>query len=204
MKQRNLKLARAGIHLLAVIPLLMLLRTAYQGDLGPDPAEYVVRELGFWGIVMLWANLSMTPLKNLTSQPYWIGFRRALGLWSFAYICFHLTAFLLFWCGLSPDIITDEIGKRPYILIGLSAWLLMVPLAVTSTRNARRRLGRRWNRLHKLVYPVAVLALLHLIWIAKLDYSKSIIFSIVLIFLFFIRIRARQSKPTSIECASSA
>ena len=204
MRPRNLKLVRGTIHLLALIPLLRLLHTAFFGDLGPDPAHYVVRQLGFWGIVLLWTSLAMTPLKTLTGQPYWIGYRRALGLWSFAYICLHLTAFLLFWCGLSVDVITDEIGKRPYILVGLGAWLLMVPLALTSTRNARRRLGRRWNRLHKLVYLIAMLALLHLIWIAKLDYSQSIIFSIILIFLFFIRIRARQSRSTSIECASSA
>jgi len=195
---------KAVAHLGCSVPLIWLLLDVLASDLGPDPAEAVVRRLGFWGITLLWCCLSMTPLRHLTGKSIWIACRRLLGLWAFVYISLHLMSFLVFWCGAEFSVIAEEFAKRPYILLGLTAWLLMIPLAITSTQAARRALGKRWLRLHRLVYLTGLLGLAHLVWIEKLEYSKSIIFGIILIFLFFIRLRARQRKAPSIECASSA
>lgn len=196
--------AKAIAHLGCSVPLIWLSLDVLGSDLGPDPAEVVVRRLGFWGITLLWCCLAMTPLRHITGKSIWIACRRLLGLWAFTYISLHLSAFLLFWSGADTDVIAEEFVKRPYIALGLAGWILMIPLAATSTQNARRSLGKRWLQLHRLVHVIALLGLAHLIWIEKLDYSKSITFSIILIFLFFIRIRARQRKAPSIECASSA
>lgn len=151
-----------------------------------------MREFGFWGITWLWCSLAMTPLRIITGRSFWIALRRLFGLWSFAYLMCHLVVFVVMWCGADPGLIWEEVNERPYILIGLVGWMLMIPLAATSMQRARRRLGKRWNDLHKLVFPVAVLGMLHLVWIEKLDYTKSIVFSILLIFFLFVRFRARQ------------
>ncbi len=192
MKARRIAVIRLGGHLMCLGPILWQIRVAVTGGLGPDPAETLMRNLGFWGITWLWCSLAMTPLRLLTGQSSWIALRRLLGLWSFAYLLCHLLVFLFLWCGGDTALISEEIIKRPYITLGLVAWILMIPLAVTSAQSLRRMLGRRWNSLHKLVFPVAVLGLLHLIWIEKLDYTKSITFSMLLIFFLFIRFRARQ------------
>lgn len=197
-------LLRLAAHVLAVIPLAMLLWEASQNRLGTDPATYVVHELGFWGLVLLWASLAMTPLRILLKQPVWVSARRPLGLWSFFYICLHLASFLVAWCGLDPVILQEEILERPYILLGVLGWLLMLPLAATSPKTVRRRMGKRWIPLHRLVYGVALLALLHIALAAKLEYVKPLAFGILLIFLFFIRIRSRQARAGSIKCAPSA
>ncbi len=195
---------RSITHISALIPLAYLIWLSAAGRLGSDPAQHLVHELGFWGLVMLWASLAMTPLRLMTSKPWWIAIRRALGLWSFAYICLHLVVFVTAWCGLDRVVLREELLKRPYILIGLTAWVFMIPLAVTSTQAWRRKLGRRWNRLHRMVYAIAALALIHLSLFAKLEYVKPLVFGILLIFLFFIRWRARQASSASIKCAPSA
>lgn len=196
--------ARIAAHGVAVCPLAYLMWQALQDQLGTDPASYIVHELGFWGMVFLWVSLSMTPFRLMLKQPYWLAARRALGLWSFAYICLHLGAFLVAWCGLDLAIIQEEVAERPYVLIGVAAWLLMVPLAMTSTVNLRKRMGKRWIQLHRTVYAVAILALIHLSLVAKLEYVKPLAFGIFLIFLFLIRFKARQAKSNSIKCAPSA
>ena len=195
---------RPLVHVTAMLPLSYLGWLVATNNLGPDPAQYLVHELGFWGLLFLWLSLSMTPLRMLTGKPGWVAFRRATGLWSFAYVCLHLTVFLLAWCGLNIEIIQEEILERPYILLGVVAWLLMIPLAITSINALRRRLGRRWLQLHRMVYGIAVLGLLHLALVAKLEYLEPLLFGMVLIFLFFMRWRGRQGRGKVIECAPSA
>ena len=191
-------------HVLALLPLIYLGWLISTNNLGTDPAQHLVHELGFWALVWLWASLAITPLRLMLKQPQWMLMRRPLGLWSFTYVCLHLLVFVLAWCGLDPGVIREEILERPYILLGLLAWLLLIPLAVTSTQSLRRRMGRRWLKLHRLVYVIAVLAFIHLALAAKLEYVKPVVFGILLIFLFFIRVRARQARTAPIKCAPSA
>ncbi len=176
-------------HGFAFMPLLWLVYLIVTDQLGADPAEKVVRDLGFAGACLLWLSLAMTPARKITGWPSWIAFRRMLGLWSFAYICLHLSAFIAFWAGFDIVVIQEEISERPYILVGMLAWLLMIPLAITSTQKLRKRLGRRWATLHKIVYLVAVLALLHIIWFSKLDYLQPSVFGGLLLLSFLLRLK---------------
>lgn len=191
-------MARWTVHLLALLPLLELTTKVVTQQIGPDPAEAIVRELGFWALLCLWCCLAMSPLRHLTGKAHWIALRRPLGLWAFAYGSFHLSAFLTVWSGADFSIVLDEVKERPYILFGVSAWLVMLPLAATSTRKARVALGSRWSQLHRLVYLAALFGLIHLLLIAKLDYVKFLVFSITLIFLFFLRFINRQRRQIAI------
>jgi len=195
---KSATIARSSVHLLALLPLLELFRSIVTQQIGPDPAEAIVRNLGFWALLSLWCCLAMSPLRYLTGKPFWIAMRRPLGLWAFAYGSLHLAAFLFVWAGADVSIVLDELMERPYILFGVAAWLIMLPLAATSTRKARVALGPRWNQLHRLVYLAALLGLIHLLLIAKLDYVKFLAFSIALIFLFFLRFINRQRRQIAI------
>lgn len=194
-------LIRVLAHSLSIIPLASLLWDMSRQRLGTDPATYLVHQLGFWGMVLLWSSLAMTPFRILLRQPFWMNARRPLGLWSFFYLSLHVSVFALAWCGLDRAVIWEEFSERLYIMLGVAAWLLMIPLVVTSPQAVRRRMGVRWVRVHRLVYVIAVLGCTHLAFAAKLEYTKPAIFGIVLIFLFLIRVKGRQAKTTSIKCA---
>src|SRR5690606_27714186 len=112
MGKRRLAILQLVNHTLAMVPLGVLIVAVVRNDVGSDPAQFVVRELGFWGIVLLWCCLAMTPLRIVTGHPYWIALRRALGLWSFSYITLHLAAFIMLWCGLDFSIVQEELTKR--------------------------------------------------------------------------------------------
>ena len=188
--KQQIRFAKLGVHALLCLPLAWLVYLSVNSLLGVDPAEKLVKELGFYSITILWLCLSMTPLKRLTGLPHWIAIRRAVGLWCFAYVTLHLLVFLLFWAGLQKSIIVEEISQRPYIMVGMAAWLLLIPLAVTSLNGLRRWMGSsRWQSLHRLIYPIAILALLHLVWLSKLDFMEPLIFFVVLILLFYVRFR---------------
>lgn len=179
---------RGSVHLSLLMPMLWLVYLIVTNEVGPDPAERIVKYLGFTGACVLWLSLSMTPLRWITATTAWIAYRRALGLWAFAYLCMHFLGFVVIWAGLDGSIILEELTKRPYMYIGLVAWLMLLPLAATSTRSARRRLGRRWSQLHKLVYPAAMLGLVHMAWVAKLDYLQPAIFALTLFLLLLSRL----------------
>ena len=181
-----LRAARAAAHALAALPLAWLawqaLDVARNGSdaLGAEPVVAIEHHLGLWALRLLLLCLAMTPLRRLTGMPAWTGYRRMLGLWAFAYACLHLLAYLaldLRW--LWPQILAD-IAKRPYLTMGMGAWLMLLPLAATSTRAAMRRLGRRWSSLHRLVYPAAILAVLHFWWLVKADLREPALYAAIL------------------------
>lgn len=158
-------LAKPVLHLLCAAPLAWLVWGAVADTLGANPAEALIRQNGDWALRLLCAVLSVTPLRVLLGWPELARFRRLLGLWMFAYALCHLLCYSVFDMGLVwPDIVRD-IAKRPFILVGFSAFVLLTPLAATSFNAAIRWLGaRRWQWLHRLVYVVAPLAVLHFFW----------------------------------------
>jgi len=183
---RRLIAAKALVHALALAPLAWL---AWQfvdvwrngsDALGADPVAEIEHRTGLWALRLLLATLAITPLRQLTGQTVLLQFRRMLGLYAFAYASLHLGAYLVldlrgYWTQ-----IFEEILKRPYITVGFTAWLLLIPLAVTSTRGWMRRLGRRWGLLHRLIYAVAILAVLHFWWLVKSDIREPLIYAGVL------------------------
>lgn len=148
--------------------------------LGADPVAEVIHRLGLWALRLLLLTLTISPLRQLTGWHRLIGYRRMLGLWAFAYVCLHLMAYVVLdlrgWWAL----IFEDIAKRPYITVGFIAWLSLLPLAMTSTKGWMRRLGKRWQRLHWLIYPAAILAVLHFFWRVKADTSEPLLYALVL------------------------
>lgn len=186
LEGRPLAAAKTAVHLLALTPLAML---AWQirselltgsGALGADPVAAIEHHLGIWALRLLMITLAITPLRQLTGQPALLRFRRLLGLYAFFYATLHFAAYLVLDLRGYWQTVFEEIVKRPYITVGFAAWLLLVPLAVTSTKAAIRRLGRNWARLHKLVYAIGVLAVLHFWWIVKSDVREPALYAGIL------------------------
>ena len=144
--------------------------------LGAEPGEAVVHELGSWGLRLLLLTLCISSVARIVRKPSLIRFRRMTGLWAFAYVALHFTAWLGLLAGFHLDTILTDFVKRPYITMGLAAVLMLIPLAITSTRGWQRRLGRRWRQLHRLVYPAAIAAWLHLLWLSKVSYLDAVIY----------------------------
>ncbi|GAB6387998.1 protein-methionine-sulfoxide reductase heme-binding subunit MsrQ [Stutzerimonas marianensis] len=149
------------------------------GDLGPDPGKVLVDNLGQGALVFLLCSLAMTPLQKVSGWPGWIALRRQLGLWSFAYASMHLMAYLFFLLGLDVESLPTEVLERPYITVGAAAWLGLLALAATSTRWAMLKLGKRWKRLHKCIYPILLLALLHMLWVVRADAGRWALYATV-------------------------
>ena len=156
--------------------------------LGPDPQEAMLHRLGTWGLRFLLLTLAVSPLSRLLRRPELVRLRRQVGLWAFAYVLAHFTVYLTLLAGLDLTVLLGDVYKRPYITVGLGALLALVPLAVTSTRGWQRRLGRRWKALHRLIYPAAIAAWIHLLWLSKASYQDAIVYGLVLAALFGERI----------------
>jgi methionine sulfoxide reductase heme-binding subunit len=178
---------RLAAHALAAIPWLLMVWDTAHNLLGADPVRALEHRSGWWALVFLALCLSMTPLRKLTGAAIWLPLRRMLGLWCFALASMHLLIYLSLDLQQNWAAIFTEVRKRPYISVGFSAWLLLIPLAITSNKIMMRRLGRRWASLHKLVYLIAVLACLHFFWLVKKDHAEPLIFIGVFAALFAIR-----------------
>lgn len=178
--------AKTLVHALCLAPLALLSWQFWDvwrngsDALGADPVAEIEHRLGIWALRLLLIALAVTPLRQLTGQPVLIRFRRMLGLYAFAYASLHLAAYLVLDLRGYWTLIFEEIVKRPYITVGFLAWLLLVPLAVTSTQGWIRRLGRRWGQLHKLVYVIGLLAVLHFWWLVKSDLREPALYAGIL------------------------
>jgi sulfoxide reductase heme-binding subunit YedZ len=182
---------RAVVFTLAMLPLLALLYRASAGALGANPVEAILRSLGTWTLVLLLATLSITPLRWLTGWAWLLRLRRMLGLYSFFYAVLHVAAFVWLDHWFEWPAIVADVVKRPYLTFGFAAFVLMVPLAATSTNAMVRRLGgRQWQRLHRIVYGIGVLGVLHY-WfhkLAKNDLAEPAVYAAVLAVLLGARL----------------
>ncbi len=180
---------RAAVFVAALLPLLRLVALGHADALGANPVEFVTRSTGTWTLVMLCVTLSMTPLRQLFGWPWLLRLRRMLGLYAFFYAVLHFTAWVWFdqWFDLASMI--ADVVDRPFVTVGFTAFVLMLPLAATSTRAMMRRLGRHWQELHRLVYAVAVLAVLHFWWhkAGKNDLAEPITYAVVVAVLLGFR-----------------
>lgn len=161
---------------------------------GPDPAETIVRYLGEWAIRMLLATLAVSPVARLLGRPRLVRYRRTCGLAAFSYAVGHFAGYLVLLAGLDTETFLADFVERPYITVGLAALVLLVPLAVTSTRGWQRRLARNWRRLHRLVYAIGVLACIHLLWLSKGDYMDAALYGGLLALLLGERLARYTSR----------
>ena len=175
--------AKVVLFLLCLLPLAWYVFGAFTERLGANPAETLIRGLGDWALRLLWITLAVTPLRTWTNQPALARFRRMLGLFAFFYASLHLLAYGWLDKGLDLADILHDIGKRPFILMGFTAWLLLVPLAATSFNRAIKALGApRWQALHKLVYAIAIVGLMHFIWMraGKNNFAEPLVYGSIL------------------------
>lgn len=181
---------RLGIFVLASFWPLYWLYQAWAFALGPDPGKVLVDRLGLGALIFLLITLCMTPLQRLSGWSGWIVVRRQLGLWCFAYVVLHLSGYLFFVLGLDWGQLGVELRKRPYIIVGVLGFIGLLALAVTSNRYSQRRLGARWKRLHKLVYVILGLGLLHFLWVVRADLKEWAVYAGIGVLLLVLRIPA--------------
>lgn len=180
--------AKAAIFSICLIPFAQLVFGAVTNDLGADPIETLHFRTGDWALRFLLITLSITPLQRIFRLNAAQRFRRMFGLYSFFYASLHLTVYIVLDQSLSWEQLTDDIPKSPYVPVGLATFMLLLPLAITSNRYMIRKLGLRWKKLHRLVYPAAVLAVIHYLWLVKADISEPLIYGLILAVLFAVRI----------------
>jgi sulfoxide reductase heme-binding subunit YedZ len=209
--ERVRQLKRA-LFVSALLPLLINVWLAAQDRLGANPIESLTRSSGDWTLYFLALTLAITPLRRLSGQHWLQAMRRMLGLFAFFYACLHFTTFIWFDHFFDLAEIGRDVWKRPFITIGFAALVLLIPLAVTSTDAMQRRLGRRWSQVHRLVYGVALLALLHFWWMraGKQNFAEPILMSAIIMILLAARaagpiqrwIQARKGLSDSLDAES--
>lgn len=188
----QIRLLKIGVFLLACVPLLRLIILGLSDGLGANPIEFITRSTGTWTLVGLMLTLTVTPVRQLSGWHNLLRVRRMLGLFSFFYACLHFTTYI--WLDQFFDIaaILKDVYKRPFITVGFAAFLLLIPLALTSTNAMIRRLGaKRWQLLHRLVYVIATLGVVHYWWLVKKDITQPVIYAAVLSLLLGWRVWRR-------------
>lgn len=189
------KLDRGAVFLLCLLPLIGLVADAINGNLTANPIENLTHRTGWWALVLLMVTLAITPVRRLFGWNRPVRYRRMLGLFAFFYASLHVAIYFGLDQLLSFDYILEDIAERPFITVGFLAWLLLIPLAVTSTRGWIRRLGKRWQRLHRLIYVSAILAVVHFLWAVKVDVREPLTFGAVLSLLLLLRLPVFRSRP---------
>jgi sulfoxide reductase heme-binding subunit YedZ len=169
------------------VPAGVLIFYGFTGQLTANPIEFITHYTGDWALYFLLITLAVTPLRVITGNLAVIRYRRMLGLFAFFYASLHFTTYFVLDQFFDVASIIDDIVKRPYITVGFTAFVLLLPLAVTSTRNMVMRLGQRWRQLHSLIYPLTGLAILHYYWLVKADTSTPILLAIIFTLLMLLR-----------------
>ncbi|MDG4563084.1 MAG: protein-methionine-sulfoxide reductase heme-binding subunit MsrQ [Candidatus Competibacter sp.] len=165
------------VFCVSLLPLVWLCWLAWQDRLGANPVETLSHRTGDWSLRFLLLTLAVTPLRRLSGWNWLLKFRRMLGLFAFFYVCLHLGVYLIFDQFFDPAAILEDIAKRPYITVGFAGFLLLIPLAATSTNGMIKRLGRNWQRLHRLVYLIGMLGVVHYWWLVKADISEPLLYA---------------------------
>ena len=182
------------IFILSLWPILSIGIDILQNNLGANPIEFIERHFGKWTLIFLCLTLSMTPLRKITHINQWILYRRMLGLFTFFYASIHLLCYI----GLDYQFawvdIKNDISKHRYVLVGFLGWLLLLPLAITSSDNMIRKLKSNWKKIHRLIYLIAILGVLHFVWLVKKDVTEPLIYAAIILVLFLLRLNIFKLK----------
>lgn len=185
---------KSGMFFLALLPLARLFWLGLTDNLGANPVEFVERSTGTWTLVILLITLSLTPLRLIYGVSWPLQLRRMAGLFMFFYACLHFLTYLWLDHWFDWEAIVADIVKHPYVLVGFSAFILSIPLAVTSNDTLIRVLKKSWKKIHQLVYLIAIFGVLHFIWLVKKDLREPLLYALFLGFLLSIRIFYRFKK----------
>ncbi len=171
------------VFLLCLLPLGLLIWRGFEAGLGANPVETLEHATGDWALRLLLLTLCATPLRQISGWSWPLRLRRMLGLYTFFYASVHMALYFTLDLELDFYMLGNEVLKRPYLSVGFLAWALLIPLALTSTDRMIRRLGRRWKSLHRSVYVISVLAVLHYLWLVKADLREPLLYGAILIVL---------------------
>ena len=183
------------------VPFCLLLYNGFTNNLTANPIKEITHFTGEWTLNLLLATLAVTPLRKITGNNSLIRYRRMLGLFTFFYACLHFSTYLVLDQFFDWNEIVLDVAKRPYITVGFTAFTLLIPLAVTSTNRMVQRLGNNWRKLHKLIYLIGALAIVHYLWLVKADLLPPIIYGVILCVLLALRssrIKPRRRKPAAV------
>ena len=195
------KYAKPVLFVVCLLPLASLIWRGFYGDLGANPIETITHNTGDWTLRFLLITLAVSPLRQWFGLSGLVRFRRMFGLYVFFYACCHFSIWFIFDHAFDFADMIEDIVKRPYITVGFSALMLLIPLALTSNNAMVRRLGKRWKKLHQLTYLIVLLGVLHFLWLVKADYLEPGIYALIAVILLLQRVNLKKmlSPKTSVQ-----
>ena len=188
------KFLKPGIFILSIIPFLAIISKIYFNQLGPEPVKEITHLTGEWALIFVCLTLTMSPLKKFTNLIIWIKLRRMLGLFVFFYATLHMLTYVVIDYRLDFQSISKDIFTKKFIFAGFAAWVLLLPLAITSSKKAVIILKDKWKKIHRLIYVIAILGVIHFIWLVKKDLTEPLIYAVIILILLLFRFNFKKYK----------
>ena len=187
------KYFKPSVFILSTVPFIIILYKIFLSKLGPEPIKEITHHTGEWTLLFIIFTLAMSPLKKITNMNIWISIRRMLGLFVFFYASLHMLTYV----GLDYRFDINEISKdiltKRFIFVGFAAWLLLIPLALTSSKKMMNILKHYWKKIHRLIYLIALLGVTHFIWLVKKDITEPLIYLLIILFLLAFRVKFKKT-----------
>ena len=180
------------VFFLSLWPLYVISYQIIFNQLGPEPVDRIINHFGEWTLIFILLTLSMTPLKKITKSVEWIKFRRMLGLFTFFYASIHMLSYVCLDYMFDFEPLINDVFKKKFVFIGFSAWLLLIPLAITSSERMVRRLKQNWKKIHRLIYIIGIFGVLHYIWLSKTIFFKPLVYLTIILVLLALRIKIKN------------
>ena len=187
-----LRYSKIFVFLLCLWPLYSIIYQIFYNKLGAEPVDKIINHFGEWTLIFIFLTLSMSPLKKITNSLIWIKFRRMLGLFVFFYASIHMLSYVGLDYRFDFEPLINDVLKKKFIFIGFSAWLLLIPLAITSSDKMVKILKQNWKKIHRLIYVIGIFGVLHFIWLSKTIFFKPLIFLVILIILLLFRVNFKK------------
>ena len=188
------KYFKSVIFFLSSIPFIIIIAKIFLDQLGPEPIKEITHHTGEWTLLLLVFTLSMSPLKRFTNLNIWISIRRMLGLFAFFYASLHMFTYVGLDYQFDLSAISKDILTKKFIFVGFAAWFLMIPLALTSSKKMMNVLRKNWKKLHRLIYLISILGVIHFLWLVKKDLTEPLIYLLIIIILLILRINFKRSE----------
>jgi sulfoxide reductase heme-binding subunit YedZ len=188
------KYFKSVIFFLSSIPFIIIIAKIFLDKLGPEPIKEITHHTGEWTLLFLVFTLSMSPLKRFTNLNIWISIRRMLGLFAFFYASLHMFTYVGLDYQFDLSAISKDILTKKFIFVGFAAWFLMIPLAITSSKKMMSVLRKNWKKLHRLIYLISILGVIHFLWLVKKDLTEPLIYLLIIIILLILRINFKRSE----------
>ena len=187
------KYFKSSVFVLSIIPFFIIFYKIFFNKLGPEPIKEITHHTGEWTLLFLIFTLSMTPMKRFTNSSIWVSVRRMLGLFAFFYASLHMLTYIGLDYRFDINAISKDILTKRFIFVGFAAWLLLVALALTSSKKMMILLKQYWKKLHRLIYLISILGVTHFLWLVKKDMTEPLIYLFIILFLLGLRVRLNKS-----------